>query len=167
MAAGGWLRSTRDESVKKIEFRFYNGQLFRLVVTYDRDKTEGMTTEDMIAAISATYGLPLLPAMQLPPSVAAATGGSGPLDNHEKVLADWGDSEHSIVLFQSPYGAGFGLAVRSRPVDALAHGALVEGARLDVEEAHQREIERQRKAVEDKRLRSEAARRANKPTFQP
>src|SRR4029453_1473658 len=44
------------DSVRKVLFSFYNGQLFRRVITYDRDRTEGLTAPDLVAAISATYG---------------------------------------------------------------------------------------------------------------
>ena len=44
------------DPVKDVIFGFYNGQLFRMVVNYDRYRTEGLTTEDMIEAISTTYG---------------------------------------------------------------------------------------------------------------
>jgi hypothetical protein len=93
--------------------------------------------------------------------------GSGALDNGDKFLAGWGDSEHSIDLFQSSYQMVFGLVVRSRPMDLLARAAVTEGARLDAEEAPQREIERLQKATEDKRVRSAAARESNKQTFRP
>ena len=57
------LRLSPDgDSVRKVLFSFYNGQLFRMVVTYDRDRTEGLTSADLIDAISAPYGLPMLPA---------------------------------------------------------------------------------------------------------
>ena len=42
-------------SVRKIIFRFYNGQLFRMVIGYDGDRTEGLTVEDVVQAISAKY----------------------------------------------------------------------------------------------------------------
>jgi hypothetical protein len=32
--------------------RFYNGQLFQIVTTYDREKVEGMTEADMVEAIA-------------------------------------------------------------------------------------------------------------------
>src|SRR5690349_3537134 len=35
---------------------FFNGELFRIIVTYDRYLVAGMTAEDMIEGISATYG---------------------------------------------------------------------------------------------------------------
>jgi hypothetical protein len=41
------------DSVGNILFRFYNGELYRLVVTYDRERTEGMTAEDIVEAFSA------------------------------------------------------------------------------------------------------------------
>jgi len=162
-----WLASTRGDSLKKIQFSFYNGQLFRLVVTYDRDKTEGLTVEDMTAAISATYGLALLRTTPLAPAPGVGATGLAPLDNGDKFLAAWGDSEHSIDLFQSSYQMVFGLVVRSRPMDLLAQAAMAEGARLDAEQAPQREIERQQKSTDDKRVRTAAARESNKQTFRP
>jgi len=44
------------DSVKQVLFTFYDGQLFRMVVSYDRYNTDGVTAEDMIEAISAKYG---------------------------------------------------------------------------------------------------------------
>ena len=40
--AGG--SSPQTDPVKTILFSFYNGELFRIVVNYDRDETEGLTT---------------------------------------------------------------------------------------------------------------------------
>src|SRR5438128_9222049 len=48
--------SLEADPVKDVRFSFYNGELFRMVVNYDRHKTEGLTAEDMIEAISANYG---------------------------------------------------------------------------------------------------------------
>src|SRR4029079_9045246 len=44
------------DPVQKIVFSFYNDQLFRLVIDYDPDRTEGMTDADMIAGVSSAYG---------------------------------------------------------------------------------------------------------------
>jgi hypothetical protein len=174
------LRLSPDgDSVRKVLFSFYNGQLFRMVVTYDRDRTEGLTTADLIDAISATYGLPMLPAMPSTASRSLVPGGSATppqrqdtaysrsLDYEDKILARWDDADHSIHLFQSAYQSGFGLVVSSKPLDALARVAIAEAARLDLQEAPQRELERQQKQTEDNRLKSDTARRANKQTFKP
>ena len=48
--------SAQTDPVELIVFRFYDDQLFRVVVDYDRDRTEGMTEADMIEAITAEYG---------------------------------------------------------------------------------------------------------------
>src|SRR6185312_11222695 len=39
--------STRPDSVREIRFRFYNGNLFEMMVSYDRDRTAGLTEADM------------------------------------------------------------------------------------------------------------------------
>lgn len=171
-----YLRSS-PESLRKVLFSFYNGQLFRMVVTYDRDKTEGLTAGDMIDAISVTYGLPLLPSTHLVSPGAPAPDGSVTsaaderrsrgLDYEDTILARWGDAENSIYLFQAPYQKVFGLAVLSKPLDALARAAITEGARLDVQEAPQLEIERQQQQADEKRAKNDAARLVNKQTFRP
>lgn len=152
------------DSVRKVLFSFYNGQLFRMVVTYDRDKTEGLTATDLIDAISATYGPATLAPQSTVPQLASS---SRSLGYEDTILAQWEDAENSIHLFESPYASGFGLVVVSKSLDALARVATGEAARLDAEEAPQREIERQQKQTEDKRLKSETARHVNKAGFRP
>ena len=40
------------DTVRRILFSFHGGQLFRIAVSYNWDRTEGMTADDMIEAIS-------------------------------------------------------------------------------------------------------------------
>jgi hypothetical protein len=169
--------SARADSVRKVLFSFYNEQLFRIVVTYDRDRTEGLTAQDLVDAISETYGPPTLPATQLMPPASLVPGLSDSpahwqdsrysrnLDYDDKIVARWGDSQNSVHLFQSPYQTAFGLVVYSKPLDALARVATTEAARLDTQEAPQRELERQQTQSESDRVKNETARLANKPTF--
>src|SRR5213078_65778 len=42
--------AAKDRSLRSIRFDFYNGELFKIVVTYDPVETEGLTTEDMVEA---------------------------------------------------------------------------------------------------------------------
>src|SRR5271154_688162 len=49
-------RATPPDSVENVILTFYNNQLFRMVINYQRIRTEGMTTEDMIQSLSANYG---------------------------------------------------------------------------------------------------------------
>jgi hypothetical protein len=41
------------ESVEQVVFGFYDDQLFRVTVDYDREQTEGLIDADMVEAISA------------------------------------------------------------------------------------------------------------------
>ena len=51
------LGSSRPaEPVEKILFSFNNGELYRMLVTYDSSAIKGLTDEDMIRAVSAKYG---------------------------------------------------------------------------------------------------------------
>ena len=53
----GFLTSRDADPIRDGLLCFYKDQLFRIVVTYDRNRVEGMTADDMIAAISTTTGL--------------------------------------------------------------------------------------------------------------
>jgi hypothetical protein len=149
--------SVRVEPVSQILFSFYNGELYRIVVTYDQDAIEGLTEEDMVQAVSARYGTGtrLYPEINLPTNdVYAST---------EKVIACWGDSQNSVSLFHSSSLNSFGLAVFSKRLDAQAESAIAESVKLEKEEAPQKEIDRQKKEVDDLDL----ARQKNKKTFRP
>src|SRR3970040_318230 len=58
----GLATSPPGDSVRKVLLSFYNGQLFRIAVSYEWDRTEGLTVEDMVEALSVTYGPATLPA---------------------------------------------------------------------------------------------------------
>src|SRR3954447_9296979 len=54
---GRFSRAAADSNpVEKVVFRFYQGQLFRMVVDYNADKTTELTTQDLIDGVSAHYG---------------------------------------------------------------------------------------------------------------
>jgi len=153
--------ATPGDSARKVLFSFYNDQLFRIVVTYDRERTEGLTAEDMVEAISATYGIPMLPMTGKRSSSAPAANAS------DKLLSYWEDPHSSLSLFQSSYLSAFGLVVLSKRLDTLARVATVEAILLDEQEAPQREIERQQNQTAESRVKQETARRVNKATFRP
>src|SRR5256884_2060490 len=59
--------SPEVDPVKEVLFSFYNGELFRMLVTYDQYRTQGLTDEDMVEAISAIYGTATRPAATILP----------------------------------------------------------------------------------------------------
>src|SRR5436305_14507779 len=48
--------SYQSDTVEQILFSFYNSELYKISVTYDRTSTEGLTEEDMVKSISEKYG---------------------------------------------------------------------------------------------------------------
>jgi hypothetical protein len=157
---GSLSSSPPAEPVSEVLFSFYNGDLFRIVVNYDRHRTEGLTDEDMVNAISAKYGTATRPGAKIILFSSFAV-----YNDNEKVIARWEDSQYSFNLFRSSYQRAFGMLVFSKQLDALAQAAIVEAIRLDEQEAPQREIERQKQEDEANRAEQDAARLANKAAF--
>jgi len=154
--------SAQGDSVKAVLFSFYNGELYRIMVNYDQDRTEGLTDGDLIESISAKYGTPTTPVAQIissPPSQAYS--------DREKVLARWEDSEYSLNLFRFSYGPAPGMLIFSKRLDTLAQAAIVQAIRLNEQEAPQREIERLKKQDEDKNAAGQKVRPVNKARFRP
>jgi hypothetical protein len=155
----GGTSSIPKDPVDRIVFSFYNDQLFRIVVEYDRGRTEGLTDADMIDAISATYGSPLArtsrPASDNEPE-------SGP------AIARWEGAGQAVVLYRSlAYRGALRLVVTEPTLDALTRKAIVQAKQLDAQEAPRREIARQKKEQDDARAASEKLRLANKAGFHP
>jgi hypothetical protein len=116
------------DPVEQVLFSFYNGQLFRMVVDYSAEKTRGLTSDDIIAAVSAKYGA------STSPGVTFVLPADFPEDTLQ-VVARWEDADSSFSLIQLPYGPNFQLVVVSKRLSALVDAALAEGTRLDAEEA--------------------------------
>jgi hypothetical protein len=159
---GSLSSSPQADAVSEVLFSFYNGKLFRMVVNYDRHKTEGLTDEDMIEAISAKYGTATRPEAKIILFSSFQVYNDG-----ERVIARWEDSQYSFNLFRSSYQPTFGILVLSKQLDGLARTAIVEAIRLDEQEAPQREIERQKQEDEASRAEQGAARLVNKAAFRP
>jgi hypothetical protein len=148
--------SARSESVSQVVFNFYNGELYKISVTYDQEATEGLTDDDMVQAISARYGT----APRLYPDIALPTS-TDEYAPAEKIIARWEDAGNSVDLFRSSSLNSFGLAIFSKKVDAQADASIAESMKLEKQQAPQKEIDRQ-KGEADK---LEAARLKNVKAF--
>ena len=148
------------DSVRKVIFTFYNDQLSRIVVSYDRERTQGLTSEDLVEAVSAMYGVTT-------PLAQGITFQVIPPATQEKFVAQWEDPQYSVTLFRSSYLSTFGLVLLSKRLDGLAKVASAEAILQDDREAPEREVERQRTLTPENRLSQDAARRANKAIFKP
>jgi hypothetical protein len=150
---------TAADPVQTIGFSFYNDQLFRLVIDYDRNRTEGMTEGDMVDAISELYG----------PALASTAANRLPAfgEDFGPRVARWGNADYTAVLYKSPYADGFRMIVSSVPLYALAQTAEAAAQRTDVRDAPRRERARLKKEADDARAAQETARLANKTAFKP
>ncbi len=148
--------SAESDPVEEVVFSFYGGQLFRMVIGYNTDKTTGLTTQDMIDGISARYGL------------ATKPGGTMALKSYSSddmvpVLARWEDAQYSLNLVQLPYASGLKLLIFSKSLNALAETTAADGIRLDEQEAPQRQKMQERKAQNQ----LDKTRLVNKAQFRP
>ncbi len=152
--------SSRPETVKEVVFRFLNGDLYRIAIQYDRYDTEGMTADDFVEAISATYGVASKP---IPPAIAAV-GRDG---DREDLVAQWQDALYRFDLIRSSYGPSYRLVGVLKRLEGPARAAALEASRLDDQEAPQRDAARIADEEDAARARLEKARLLNKPKFRP
>jgi len=149
--------SFRSDTVEQILLSFYNAELYKISVTYDRTSTEGLTAEDMVKSISAKYG----PATSVKPEVDSATNER--YDMKQKPVASWEDSQYSLNLIRSSSSGSFELLIYSKRLNAEAEVALAEAVKLEKLEEPQREAERQKKQADN----LQATRDKNQKTFRP
>lgn len=146
----------KPDTVEQIHFSFCNAELYKISVTYDRNSTEGLTAEDMVKSISAKYG---------PPATVAPTADSAMRERSDARLpiASWGDSQYSVNLARSSFSGAFDLLIYSKRRNAEADLALAAAAKLEKQDAPQREADRQKKEIDDLEL----TREKNEKSFRP
>jgi hypothetical protein len=149
--------SYQSDAVEQILFSFYNGELYKISVTYDQTSTEGLTEEDMVKSISAKYG----PATYVALAIDFPTNDR--YDVKQTAVASWEDAQYSFNLVRSSFTNHLGLIIYSKRVNAEAELAIAEAVKLDEQEGPQREADRQRKQTDD----LEVARQKNRKIFRP
>jgi hypothetical protein len=149
--------SFRSDTVEQILFSFYNAQLYKISVTYDRTSTEGLTAEDMVKSIASKYGPPTNVALEIDSPT------SDRYDMKQELVASWEDSQYSCNLVRSSFSGDFELVIYFKRLNAEAEVALAEAVKLETQEEPQREAERQKKQTDD----LEAARQKNQKSFRP
>lgn len=150
----------QDESVEGVIFSFYNGTLFQITVKYDRYATEGLTTEDIVEAISTLYGAPA----KLPPQVKPVKQYYG---DQEEIVARWEDPQYRFDLHRALYGPTYSLIGTLKSLEGPARAANLEAKRLDDLEAPQREAAQAAAEKSAKASALQDARLVNKPKFRP
>jgi len=151
------VSARRRDTVEQIRFSFFNSELYKISVVYDRRAVEGLTDEDMVQSISALYG----------PATNVAVKVDPPPDDRydvkQQLIASWEDSHFCIQLLRNPFADGFGLILFSKRANAQAQAAIVEATRLEAQERPQKEADQRKKEAADLEL----LRQKNKQVFQP
>jgi hypothetical protein len=131
------------EPVQKVLFSFFNGELYKMVVTYDSDAIKGLTNEDMIQILAAKYGTATRPAaaVDVPPD--------GSYGTTEKVIARWEDPQYSLNLFRSSMLDTFEVVSFAKRLNAQAETAIAESVKLERQEAPQKEAARVKQVAVD------------------
>jgi hypothetical protein len=148
------------DPVRTVLFTFCDDQLYRIVVTYDRDRMEGLTNGDVIESVSAAYGA-------LPMHGRAADSPPLEMPADTTVVARWDDGASVLSLVTGGYSREYQLVLISKQLSARARSATKEAVRLDTREAPQREMDQRKKEVADTRVAQEKARATNKLAFRP
>ena len=149
------------DPVRGVRFSFYDGQLYQVVVTYHRERTQGLTDDDVIGSLAATYGVPLLTSRTTGSEIPAAESPG------VMVVARWDDGVSMMTLTRASSWRELELTLVSKALKALASEAIGEARRLDEQEAPQRKIDERLQAVADRDLANEKARLANRAAFRP
>jgi hypothetical protein len=160
-AAG--TNAPRKDTVQQIVFTFFDDQLFKITVDYDRLRVEGMTDSDMVAALSERYGLPIAPLVRPKPSEQLSLDPS----TSSVPVAGWEQGDVAVFLLRNAFTSGFQLVVRSKRLDNLARVASAEAIRVETAAAPALEEARRQRDVDAARDAREKARAANKALFQP
>jgi hypothetical protein len=150
------------DPVRSIVFRFVDDQLYEMVVTYERARTEGLTAADLVEALTTTYGPPMLADGR-----AAPAGRQTGMGVDTAVVASWLDAAGSLSLHRNLYTPEFQLLLRSTVLSTAARTAGERSRTLDASEAPAREREQQQRDAADAKAAAEKARIANKAAFRP
>ena len=94
-----------------------NDSLYQVLVNYDRDRTAGLTNDDIIQSLSVSYGTPVVKSTIVRTDLPA-----GALDD-AIVLAQWSDAAASLTLLRGTYSPDFQLVLISKTLGARARSA--------------------------------------------
>ena len=149
--------SYQSDTVEQILFSFYNGELYKMSVTYDQTATEGLTEQDMVKSISAKYGPATIVAVEIDSAKYAE------YVVRQTPVASWEDAQYSFNLTRSAFTDHLGLTIYSKRVNAVAELAIAEAVKIEEKEGPQKEADRLKKQTDD----LEAARQKNRKVFRP
>jgi hypothetical protein len=146
----------KSDTAQQILFSFFNGELYKISVTYDRRAIEGLTEADMVQSLSGKYGAPTKA------STVSQPLGKNYSDTNSTIFATWENAQSSLSLVHS-YTDEYALLLVSKAVGTQADAAIIESAKLEEQQRPEKEAELRKKEAGD----LDTARQKNKKSFQP
>jgi hypothetical protein len=150
------------DPVLEVALTFYNDQLFRITITYDQSRTDGMTNADVIDAVSATYGLAVVPATPHAPPRSSPSSRTDAI-----TIARWANGDRTLTLSRSVFPVVFQLVMMSTTLNDLAEASAAEAVSPNADDALQREADGRKKELADAIAAQDRARLRNKAAFHP
>jgi hypothetical protein len=151
-------RGDLADPVRAAVFTFHNDALYQIVISYDRGRTDGLTTDDIIESVAAVYGAPVLKSEGIRPQ-------AGRPDT--VVLAQWDSTDASLTLRRGAYSSEFQLVLTSKASSTRARTAIREAGRLDAIDAPRLELEQRQKDTTKADIARDKLRATNKAAFRP
>ncbi len=147
------------DPVKDGILNFVNGQLYQMIINYDRYRIEGMREDDLVDSISATYGHAARPGGEV--AFHSIYGETAPL------VAQWEDGEYSLALVHTTFESAYSLVLNSKRLNETAQAAIAVSLTTESAEAVRADQARRDKQEDEKREGLEKSRGENKKNFRP
>jgi hypothetical protein len=107
--------SVEPDPLAEMVLTFNLGQLARIAVIYDRERTQGMTNADLLEALVAVYGPSLLPSM----ATGTTTSSTDP-----ETIGRWSDAETLLLLSRDRYPSRVSLTITAIAADLAMQKAI-------------------------------------------
>ena len=147
------------DSLGEMILTFHENRLVRIVATYDRERTAGMTEADFQEVMSAAYG---------PSALLSNAAWANPQPAPQrKAIGRWEDRDTLVILWSERYPERTGLVISALPGDALMQVAMAAGRRAEADEAPAREAALRVSNAAALKARNEKIRLENKAAFKP
>jgi hypothetical protein len=148
------------DAVADVVMTFHADRLARMVVTYERERTQGLTDTDLIEALTEVYGLASL--------ASTPTHHARPNPSSERrTFGRWEDAATVVLLWREVYPNRVGLTISSITADRALQQAIADGERLYLSGAPQRDVDRRAAEAAAVAARDEQLRLENKKKFKP
>jgi hypothetical protein len=138
---------------------FHRGLLVRIIVTYDDNRTRGLTDADLRELFGEVYGSSMLPSRSTEPTAVLRSGAD--------TIGRWADADTIVVLRRESYPKLLKLTILATVPGLEMQEAMAEAVRLAAIGAPARELARQTTAAAAVRDRDEKTRVQNRAAFKP